>query len=622
MKINNLLKAFSLLLIVAFAACSDFEDTELISPDRPAGNQGVFFPTTNVAAHELEPTDPTQITVTISRAVSSGSASIPVTVVTNDDDVFNVPATADFADGETETDLVVTFPNADEGVTYNLALAVEGEQAVDPYGAGAISTATQVTRIKWESVDDPLIYMDGTFSGVWGTSKEPVYVEAERAQLGASVKYRLKNVYKYTGDEEPDADGIYNGFPHHSSANDFDNSKDWFTVIEIHNATGASGDVSMELHEIGVDWGGYGMISIGSQVDKFGTLSNNKITFPDQTLAFYDDDGGYNAQTTVIYLTKEAFIADNMRIDDFNDVEYVEIEGELGEFESLAYGETWSRTLSAAIDIDSLNDASEYKNLFYLEDLYADNHGFAFYYNDETGAVSIPENQQIGREVFGKDLYVSQSESNESSVEVNYKGTSIYTFGLIFHFNDGTIVGDFIETFYYNEDALVYDKDDFLGEFSLTGGTAAMDVEIEEKSTNNFAITGITNADEVNAVFNPTNITLSISPQILANVTLGENIYEAEFDILKPSGSANDATLDFEFNLRGNLVVSDTSVGTGFGIYGINTEDEENQGYLSRNTSPVFLPIISEIVEPETQGVANFSIQGKKSTDRKRIVNR
>ena len=621
MKINRLIKAFSMLLIVAFAACSDFEDVELTSPDKPAGNQGAFFPTSNVIAHELEPTDPTQITVTVSRAVSTGAVSLPVIVKTNDDNVFNVPATANFAEGETETDIVVTFPDAAEGITYKLVLAVEGDQSVDPYGAGAISTATQVTRIKWEPVEDPFIYRDGTFEGAgWGDNSRPMYVYAEKAQLGSSVRYRLKNVYAPATSANPDADGVYNGFFNFDPG--FDSSKDWLTVIEIHSAAGTSGDVSMFTHEIGSQREDYGWISIGSKAGSFGTLSANKITFPAGSLLFYDNDGSYDARTTTIYLTKEAYIADNMRIVDFNDVEYVEIEGELEVFESLAYGETWSKTLSAAIDIDSLNDASEYKNLFYLEDLYADNYGLAFYYNEETGSVNIPENQSIGRQVFGQNLYVSQSETNESLVEVNYKGTSIYTFGLMFHFSDGTIVGDFIETFYYNEDALVYDKDDFLGEFSLTGGTAAMDVEIEEKSTDNFAITGITNADEVNAIFNPTNLTLSISPQILANVTLGENVYEAEFDILKPSGSANDATLDFEFNLRGNLVVSDTSVGTGFGIYGINTENEENKGYLSRNTSPVFLPIISEIVEPETQGVANFSIQGKKSTDRKRIVNR
>ena len=42
MKINKLIKAFSLLLVVAFAACADFEDTIIDSPQKSAGNQECF----------------------------------------------------------------------------------------------------------------------------------------------------------------------------------------------------------------------------------------------------------------------------------------------------------------------------------------------------------------------------------------------------------------------------------------------------------------------------------------------------------------------------------------------------------------------------------------------------
>jgi hypothetical protein len=625
MRINKLIKALFLLLVVTFAACSDFEDTELLSPEKPAGNQGVFFPTSNVTAYELEPTDPTQITVKVSRAVSTGAASIPVIVTTNDDGVFNVPETANFADGETETDLVVTFPDAAEGVTYKLVLAVEGDQFVDPYGAGAVQVATQITRIKWEAITSPMIYVDGAFSGGYGVSSYPMYVYAEKAQLGASVRYRFKNVYKVPTSEDPDADGVFDGFPYNDPG-DFDESKDYVTIIEIADPKGVSGNVTMMPHEIGVDWG-YGMISIGSVAEKTGTLSNNKITFPGGSLFF--SEAGYNSgakyaanSPTLIYLTKEAFIKDNMRIDDFNDVEYTEIVGEVGEYESMAYGETWSKTISKAIDIDPTNTASEYKNLFYLADLYADGYGLAFYYDATSGKVTIPENQPIGTEVFGKDLYVSPSETIESSVVVNHKGTSIYTLGLIFHFKDGTIVGDFAETFFYSEDVPIFTKEDFLGEFLLIGGsTAEEDVEITEESDNNFVITGIKYTDKVNAVFNPTELVLSVSTQAVADITSGEDIFATEFEVLKPEDSADDATLDFEFDLRGNLIVSDTSIGYGFGIYVADLG-----GYLSINSDPAFIPVTAD-EEAELQSIIrsrsiessgmNFSIQGKKSTDKK-----
>ena len=66
--------------------------------------------------------------------------------------VYLMSETANFADGETETDLVVTFPDAAEGVTYKLVLAVEGDQFVDPYGAGAVQVATQITQLSGKSL--------------------------------------------------------------------------------------------------------------------------------------------------------------------------------------------------------------------------------------------------------------------------------------------------------------------------------------------------------------------------------------------------------------------------------------------------------------------------------------
>src|SRR5690554_391114 len=98
MKINKLIKTFSLLLVVAFAACSDFEDTVAPSPQRPAGNQGVYFPTSNPSLFELEPTAATQVTLKVARELSSGAVQVPITVETNDDNVFNVPQSVSFAD--------------------------------------------------------------------------------------------------------------------------------------------------------------------------------------------------------------------------------------------------------------------------------------------------------------------------------------------------------------------------------------------------------------------------------------------------------------------------------------------------------------------------------------------
>ena len=84
------------------------------------------FPIFKSSLFELEPAEATQVTLKITREVSSGSISVPINIETNDDDVFIVPQSVNFADGETEVEFIVTFPNAAEGIAYELKLSVEG----------------------------------------------------------------------------------------------------------------------------------------------------------------------------------------------------------------------------------------------------------------------------------------------------------------------------------------------------------------------------------------------------------------------------------------------------------------------------------------------------------------
>ncbi len=638
MKIYKLLV---LLLAVLITACSDYVDVEDPSPAPAAGNLGVYFPTPAISSFELEPTDPTEITLTVARTTSSGAADVAIIVETNDDDVFNVPQTASFASGETEATIKVTFPTAAEGTTYTLKLAVAGDENVNPYGVYLPYVTVEVTRIKWEAVEEPMVYVDGTFATLFGVNFLPMYVNAEKAQLGESVRYRFKNAYRVPTNDNPDEDGIYDGYPYNDPG-DFDESKDYYTVIEIYDPKGESGNVFMFANEIGVDWT-YGMISIGSHEDNLGSLSDNVITFPADALFFsmanYNSGNMYPADNpTLIYLTKEAFIAANLKIDDFNDVEYEVVEGAVGVFESAAYGDTWDKALSKAIDIDEENEESEYKGLYYLSDLYAEGYGVAFYYANDR--VRIPENQPIGTKVFGQDLFVSQSSDISSSVEVTDKGVTIYTLGLIFHFEDGTIVGDFAEKFYYSEEAVEYTKADFIGNFLMTGQSqftggapAEMEVEIAEGADNNsLVITGIDYAEEVIASFDPSTSTISIKPQVLADIVSGDETLDATLYTRTAAGAIGQtAAIDFSFHLGGDLVITSTSEANGYLI-----RSEAAGGWLDGYRNIVFSPTEASAVDADAQSVAslslrsatnliqsndngnesNFRIQGKKSAEK------
>ncbi|PRZ00316.1 hypothetical protein BY457_106142 [Marinilabilia salmonicolor] len=603
MKLNKIFIAISVLAVFTFSACDDFEDSVTPSPEVPEGCQGVYFPASNPQLIELEPTEATEMTLTIAREVSSGAVEVPIVQEINDDDVFEVPETVSFADGETEVDFKVTFPTAAEGTTYNLKLAVEGDEFVNPYSSQIPYVEANATRIQWVSVDEPMIYVDGAFSGGYGVSSYPMYVQAEKAEVSGAVRYRFKNVYDVaTGTDE---DGIHDGYPYNDPG-DFDESKDYTTTIEIDNATG---EVFMFAHEIGVDWG-YGMISIGSL---FGNISDDKdanplgrkngdvITFPASSLYFseagYNNGAAYGASSpTIIYMTKEAFIAANLKIEDFNDVEYEEIPGEVGEYESNAYSDVWSQSISAAIDADPDNEESEYKNLFYLSDLYAGGYGLAFYYYEEDGKVIIPENQATGLEYMGQMVYVSPSGDIDTSVEVNSKGVTIYSLGLMFHYEDGTILGEFSEIFYYSEEAVSYSKSDFMGDFIMSGesqfgdGPTEMEVSISEGSDeSSLIITGVDYAVEIIADFDAANSMLSIAPQTLPDFELSSGVYDATLYTTDAGGVSTTSVIDFTFNMQGNLIIAESSVGDGYLI-----DSEAAGGWVDGYYDLVFTPVEEE----------------------------
>lgn len=478
--IKNIYLLGLLIGLVAFAGCSEDDLVKPTpSPEAPAGTQGVYFPSTNKSAVELMPVDPTEFEMTIARTVSSGAVDVPINVEVNDDDVFVVPSSVSFADGETEKTFQVTFPSAAEGITYNLKLVVEGEEYVNPYVEGLSYVSTNATRVKWEAVEDPMVYVDGTVNAFFGAPILPMYVYAEKAQLGDATRYRFKNAYKVP--TAVDEDGIYDGYPSNDPGDFLDG--DYYTTIEIGGDNGGPNDVFMFAGDTGMDWG-YGVFNIGSiygnvsdDKDEYplGTIKDDVITFPESSLysSMKDYDGAAKriaGDPTIIYLTKEAYIAANLKINDFNDIEYEEDVVETGIFISKATSDTIvSQPMFKAIDIDEENEDSEYKDLFYLSNIYANDFGLAFYYSEEAG-VFVPEGQPTGMSFLGKDVLVSMSRDIRSAYidgsEEDYNedlkdgdegydpdgGKDRYVFGLSFHYKDGTNLGDFTEKFILSEE--------------------------------------------------------------------------------------------------------------------------------------------------------------------------
>ena len=659
MKIMSKIYLLGLLIgLVAFIGCSEDDLVKPTpSPEAPEGTQGVYFPKTNKSAFEFMPVDPTEFELTIARSKSEGAVDVPLTQEVNDDNVFNVPASVSFAAGETEVKFKVTFPNAEEGTKYNLKLSVAGDQYVNPYVEGVPYVETYVTRVKWEALAKPMVFIEGGFMTVWGgIDPVPVYVNAEKAVLGKITRYRFTNFYN-TVATEVDEDGIYNGFPY-NNADRIDPDNDYITTIEIGGPRGAANEVFMYSHFTGVEWSTYGPIYMGSifsnltvggapaKKDEYplGILENGIITFPEKSLFYRDNDGiSVHGNPTIIYTTKELYLEANKAIKDFNDLEYEVIEGEESAFASVAFNDNWAQTLAKAIDVDEETPKSEYKNLYYLEDLYSDGYGVAFYYDEKSGKVSIPESQKIGVTIFGQELYVSESEDIESSVEVKENGLTEYTLGMIFHYEDGTIVGDFAERYLYSKDPISYGKGDFVGNFTMTGFSlfdgeddALMKVKIAEgEGENELVITGMQYAEEVVATFDPITSFISIAPQALAD--FGQ--YDITLLSVTLDGNSLDisqtAVIELQRNIQGDVILTPNSEAIGYAL-----RSETAGGYVdgyyyiefaSAGTSAASITTQSNStfkahsansivtrVETEKEKVNNFKVQGKKSTRKNR----
>ncbi|MDR1381697.1 MAG: hypothetical protein LBJ47_09510, partial [Tannerella sp.] len=84
-------KIFSIVLAgtLSFFSCSEDDAQRELSPEVTPGCQGVFFPvadTVNASAYELEPTDPTEITLQIARTATD-AATVPLVAELNEQGV-------------------------------------------------------------------------------------------------------------------------------------------------------------------------------------------------------------------------------------------------------------------------------------------------------------------------------------------------------------------------------------------------------------------------------------------------------------------------------------------------------------------------------------------------------
>ena len=135
------------------------------------GCYGVYFPVQEaIADHTFDPSMDTELVFTVARANSNGAITVPVTHKASHEGIFNVGELV-FADGQSETTLVVTFPNSETGTKYSLSLGIEDPMYASKYLDGSTHVDCSVMRVAWLDFLNPVTNQPAvlTFTqGWWG----------------------------------------------------------------------------------------------------------------------------------------------------------------------------------------------------------------------------------------------------------------------------------------------------------------------------------------------------------------------------------------------------------------------------------------------------------------------
>ena len=153
MKLNKIFLFGAIGLSVMLASCSDDDDD--YQKGAPAGTYDVFFvDEENVV---LGP-DANEFTVTIARANGNGELTVPLTARCAD--VFNVPSSITFADGEDEKEFTVTVnDNIEWFKTYPFVITIP-DDFMNPYDEDAGTPRCNISVIK----EDYKLFATAVFS--------------------------------------------------------------------------------------------------------------------------------------------------------------------------------------------------------------------------------------------------------------------------------------------------------------------------------------------------------------------------------------------------------------------------------------------------------------------------
>lgn len=204
MKLNKYILGLLIAPAFALAGCSDYEDTEIASPQADENAIGANFSaaSTPVVMHP----DKTSFTLTLNRVNTKGAVSVPVTVASCDEVSTGVkfcdqPTAFSFADGEATAQITLNVNAACLfQKTYEMALTI-GEKKDHLYAPGTTSTIVSFTKdYTWQTLGQPVILEDGNgWVGSGAGILAPVEWASDYKNDNGNMLFRIKALYAYAG---------------------------------------------------------------------------------------------------------------------------------------------------------------------------------------------------------------------------------------------------------------------------------------------------------------------------------------------------------------------------------------------------------------------------------------
>lgn len=154
MKLNKFFFGLLMTPAVMMVGCSDYEDTEVASPEADADAIGAYFKSSATSV-KLSP-EQTSFQVVLNRASFSEAVNVPVKVTANDDNFFSLSAEQFVFDAEKQvrSPITVTFNQSTVELqkTYSLGLQVADGVKDHLYGAGYTDAQySMVVDYEWKS---------------------------------------------------------------------------------------------------------------------------------------------------------------------------------------------------------------------------------------------------------------------------------------------------------------------------------------------------------------------------------------------------------------------------------------------------------------------------------------